>query len=94
MTSFWLGMEVFPEEELKYQLLDYYKSPIRKRVQYIFSRALRLGTLCRPEACSICGTKAKHIDGHHTDYTEPLKVIWVCRLCHRKIHQGIMEGVL
>ena len=37
-----------------------------------------------PQACA-CGDKAEM---HHEDYTRPLEVIWVCRKCHLKLHDG------
>jgi hypothetical protein len=49
------------------------------------AREIRLGALVRPKACSICGSKGK-IRGHHEDYEYPLHVIWVCTMCHSKIH--------
>lgn len=42
-----------------------------------------------PEKCSECGIRGV-VDGHHSDYSEPLKVIWLCRQCHADIHREIM----
>lgn len=52
-----------------------------------YGRALRDGTLTRPDACERCGRIPEgtdRIDGHHDDYTKPLDVAWLCRTCHVK----------
>ncbi len=33
--------------------------------------------------CYFCKTK-KNLERHHTDYNFPLKIIWLCKKCHRK----------
>lgn len=34
--------------------------------------------------CSKCPDKMG--EAHHTDYTRPLEIIWLCRKCHNKEH--------
>lgn len=51
----------------------------------IYRRARRCGFLTIPAQCSACGQTAK-LDGHHEDYTKPLKVEWLCRSCHKTLH--------
>jgi hypothetical protein len=46
--------------------------------------ALRAGTL-RRKACRKCGA-SNHVQAHHTDYNQPLKVRWLCPSCHAKAH--------
>jgi hypothetical protein len=48
--------------------------------------ALRSGLLVRPKKCGKCG-KAGRITAHHSDYTRPLKVDWLCSLCHAARHR-------
>lgn len=48
-------------------------------------RAVKNGTLKRPESCSRCGKPCDPV-GHHHDYSKPLDVVWVCVSCHRQIH--------
>jgi hypothetical protein len=38
-----------------------------------------------PKPCEHCGTTNGKIEKHHTDYSEPLKVQWVCEKCHQAI---------
>ena len=50
----------------------------------VFKNAVRNGEL-KKKPCKICGKK--EVEGHHTDYSKPLKVIWVCRLHHAYLHR-------
>ena len=43
-----------------------------------------------PGSCKICGTK-EGIEAHHPDYSQPLKVEWLCSKCHRELHQSFRE---
>jgi len=45
--------------------------------------ALRDGRLHR-EPCYFCGSNID-LEMHHPDYSQPLRVYWLCRLCHRKL---------
>lgn len=59
--------------------------------------ALRRGKLKRPKLCEICGNtpeptkyqREQHmpaIQAHHTNYANPLEIMWLCLPCHRKEH--------
>lgn len=52
----------------------------------VLSSEVRKGKIDRPKKCSCCGKKGKRIVGHHTDYSKPLKVVWLCDSCHRREH--------
>lgn len=47
---------------------------------------LRRGVI-KKEKCRICGKEQSEM--HHGDYTKPLDIIWLCRMCHMKIHKEI-----
>lgn len=47
------------------------------------ARALRNGTLVKPETCQRCPKKGR-LEAHHEDYEKPLEVEWLCRRCHKK----------
>ncbi len=51
------------------------------KVQY----ALKTGKLLKPENCSNCGWVGK-LNAHHPDYNEPLRVVWLCPSCHKRLH--------
>jgi len=58
-----------------------------RRLQYPkVHQAINNGKLVKPKKCSKCG-KCGTIEGHHPNYNKPLEVIWLCRNCHRELHQ-------
>lgn len=48
-------------------------------------RAIKAGKLVPFGWCEICGEEAK-TEGHHTDYSKPLEVMWLCKQCHGRAH--------
>lgn len=57
--------------------------------QYARQRLLmarKSGKIIKQNECEICKNKG-NIQGHHPNYRFALKVIWVCRDCHCKIHK-------
>ena len=59
-----------------------HKNPIKERARSAVAHALRAGRLQRPKKCSCCGRRGIAIEAHHPDYTKPLQVKWLCRICH------------
>lgn len=59
-------------------------NPIRAAAMKIYKYAIRHGKLVRGP-CAACGA-TENIDGHHTDYTKPLDVVWLCKKHHREEH--------
>ena len=47
--------------------------------------AVRRGKL-QPQPCETCGNPTA--EKHHSDYSKPLQVIWLCRCCHMGEHAG------
>ena len=56
-----------------------------------FSRAMRNGTVVSSAACEDCGSP-KRIHGHHTDYSRPLAVRWLCQSCHLRLHARLRRA--
>lgn len=48
--------------------------------------AVKRGDITKPELCVSCGLKKK-LTAHHDDYSQPLKVRWLCYECHGKLHR-------
>lgn len=49
---------------------------------YEVRKAIEKGLLVRPKKCERCGLEHKNIDAAHYDYSKPLDVKWLCRICH------------
>ena len=62
------------------------KCPKRQRANNMLKRAIKAGKIKRPKVCAKCLRRSGAIEGHHPDYTEPLKVEWLCLKCHRAKH--------
>lgn len=69
------------------------KNPNHKNANEAVSLALKTGKLVKPDHCMACGCKdTEHrIEAHHSDYSRPLDVIWVCTPCHRHLDQRRRE---
>lgn len=62
------------------------KKEIRKKATLTYNNALRRGDVKRMP-CRVCGSE--RTDGHHTDYSKPLNVQWLCKLHHMEAHSYI-----
>lgn len=59
-------------------------------------KAVFRGSVIRPDTCERCGrTPPRMKDGrsriqaHHPDYSKPLKVAWLCQMCHHQEHANV-----
>ena len=71
------------EQALYYK--KWYQENGRKRVKVYW---LKKWIINKPLFCSFCKQNNK-VDGHHPEYNEPLKVVWLCKSCHKKLHNKI-----
>lgn len=67
---------------------------IQREARSAYAKALRDGTLVRPDSCSVCGDRSYTIEGHHPDYREPLYVRWLCGVCHGAAHRVIRDRLV
>ena len=66
----------------KSEVLEYKK---RKLARKAIVSLRDQGKLVAPKHCELCHAKA-NTAAHHTDYGQPLNVIWLCKTCHGKTH--------
>lgn len=57
----------------------------------VVHRAIKRGELVRPTSCSACGCDG-FIEAAHYNYSEPLRIRWLCRACHRKWDHAEPKG--
>lgn len=55
----------------------------RSAARHAVGHALRAGKLIKPAQCEHCGWVTPRLEAHHPDYTQPLAVQWLCKVCHR-----------
>lgn len=61
------------------------RTPEQKRVHSAVQAAVKRGSIVKPAGCMRCGVETR-LDAHHTDYSKPLDVLWLCRGCHKAEH--------
>lgn len=67
--------------------------PYQVRARNITMNAISQKILI-PEPCERCGFQGTATDGrslvhaHHSDYSKPLQVNWICQRCHYKEHHN------
>lgn len=60
-----------------------------KRSAHItLNNSIRDGRVIKPEKCQLCGCPSNRLEGHHYDYSEPLKITWLCSKCHHLFHRN------
>ncbi len=67
------------------------EEPEKYRARMAAGNALRDGRI-RKEPCYFCGSTT-NVEMHHPDYSKPLRVYWLCRICHRKVDSMEKLGV-
>jgi hypothetical protein len=55
--------------------------PEKIRARETVNSAVRWGRVSKPVACERCGAGGR-IEAHHSDYSKPLDVVWLCKACH------------
>lgn len=73
-------------DQLQAQRRHRQNNPIKAAARTAVHRAIRSGVLIR-KPCKFCGSTAG-VQAHHTDYSRPLDVEWVCFTCHRQEFHG------
>ena len=68
------------------------KNKLKNKSRYTLNNALKRGEILKPSMCEKCGHEG-YIEGHHTDYSKPLDVMWLCKACHENEHH-LNEGQL
>lgn len=62
------------------------RHPDRHRARRLLNHAVARENIFR-QPCEVCG--AKKVEAHHSDYSKPLDVRWLCRMHHREHHRKV-----
>lgn len=58
----------------------------RRYVRAMVARAVEAGELRKLFKCELCAKRC-NTQAHHVDYGQPFKVIWLCCVCHGRVHK-------
>lgn len=64
------------------------KFPEKFRTHRIVANEIRMGRLFK-KPCKKCGSKK--VQAHHSDYSKPLKVMWLCSKHHQELHRKVIH---
>jgi hypothetical protein len=69
---------------LRYSIVSRWieQNPERRKAQQAVRRAVLAGQI-EKWPCMECGAEA---EAHHPDYSNPLAVVWLCKIHHRAAH--------
>lgn len=63
-------------------------NPLQADAHRLVKSAVRSGKLLAPDRCERCDYPGR-VNGHHSDYSKPLNVRWLCGRCHKIEHNTI-----
>lgn len=63
------------------------RHPEKHEARKVYDKAKRSGKI-KKMPCVICGNPKS--EGHHTDYSKPLEVVWLCRKHHVEAHKNTL----
>jgi hypothetical protein len=69
------------------QVLNKERYAVMIKARGALHNALLYSRLIKPVVCEHCRVESDKLHGHHTDYSKPLEVIWLCTKCHGKQHR-------
>lgn len=79
------GAAITAAAKLRWSQLNSHK----RRAHLTVSRAIASGKLKR-KPCAVCKTK-RDVEAHHDDYTQPLRVQFLCGEHHRQRHRELRQ---
>lgn len=85
--------QLSPEKKKEYYERYYQAHKEEIQARWTVCNKIRQGKLIKPDQCVVCWNKHKSRDihAHHIDYKKPLEVLWLCKECHKKLHNQ-MKG--
>lgn len=66
------------------RMAQYHQDPTKYISRAQAQNAMVAGKLVAPQTCEMCGGPGL-FEKHHDDYSKPLEVRWLCRVCHHKL---------
>jgi hypothetical protein len=76
----------FAEYQRQWRLRNAEHWEERHAARRILGRAVANGSIKR-KPCENC--RSQPAQGHHTDYSKPLEVVWLCKRHHLRLHRSL-----
>jgi hypothetical protein len=67
------------------------RNPMKVWAHAATRSALRRGLITKPDRCEGC-SKPGPLEAHHHDHRDPLRIAWLCRKCHKRLHGALRRG--
>lgn len=67
------------------------RNPLKHWAHAATRSAVLRGLIEKPDHCEDCG-RACTVEAHHSNHRDPLRVAWLCRKCHKRLHRGEQRG--
>ena len=64
------------------------RNPHKRQAHQAVANALKNKVIKRPNKCEKCKKKV-YVIAHHENYKKPLEVVWLCDVCHMRLHKPI-----
>ncbi len=74
----------------RYKKIQEERYPDRAKARQKITDAIRSGKI-EKKPCEICGYEPA--EAHHSDYSKPFDVNWLCKKHHREIHGGMRFNI-
>jgi len=71
-------VKIFKSEEHKFKSI----------ARGVVNNAIRLGKIKKGLNCQFCNIM-EDLEAHHSDYSKPLEIVWLCVKCHRSLHKSL-----
>ena len=68
------------------------KNRIEVNARNLIYKHISRGKMVRGNMCNNCGGEGK-MQAHHDDYSKPLEVKWLCKVCHRHKHNKLLDVI-
>lgn len=81
------------EERNEYQRLYKQRNKLWRRPKFIARKQVWLAKQrkeLKVQPCQKCHSVEK-IHAHHSDYSKPLDVTWLCQTCHSELHRQLLR---
>ena len=88
-----MNKEEIKQYHKEYNKDYYHRNPEKQKARQKLNYAVKSGKVHKPLYCSSCD-RDKHLEAHHTDYSKPLEVTWLCRTCHVELHNRLRDKEL